>query len=76
MHHHVSEDETGRKPGEITFVEFARAMSALSGRNDAKTKMEFAFNLFDLDGGGSIMPDEMFAPDPAHGLCTVHLPLL
>jgi Ca2+-binding EF-hand superfamily protein len=46
--------------GELTFDEFARAMSALSGRATLEEKLRFTFDIFDPNGDGSMQSTELF----------------
>ena len=48
------------KTGGITFVEFARAMSTLSGKATLGEKLRFAFDLYDINGNGVVTGSEMF----------------
>ena len=44
----------------ITFGEFVRTMSMLSGKATLGEKLQFAFNVFDINKNGRIQPSEMF----------------
>lgn len=48
------------KSGGVTFPEFAKAMSTLSGKATLSEKLKFAFDLYDIDGNGVIVGSEMF----------------
>lgn len=48
------------KSGKVKFSEFAQAMRALSVRATLEDKLKFTFELFDVNGNGTIEPTEMF----------------
>ena len=48
------------KSGGVTFAEFARAMSTLSGKATLGEKLRFAFDLYDINGNGVVTGSEMF----------------
>lgn len=50
----------GSKTGIITFSEFVRTMSVLSGKATLGEKLKFAFNMFDVNENGKIASSEMF----------------
>ena len=50
----------GDKSGKLTFSEFCRALSTLSGKASLEEKLQFAFDLYDINGDGVIRADEMF----------------
>lgn len=50
----------GDKTGVITFSEFVKTMSVLSGKATFGEKLEFTFKMFDVNGNGKIQRSEMF----------------
>lgn len=50
----------GAKNGIITFPEFVKTMSVLSGKATLGEKLKFCFKLFDVNDNGKIQPSEMF----------------
>lgn len=48
------------KSGRMTFAEFASAMRSLSVRATLEQKLKFTFDLYDMNGSGTIQPAEMF----------------
>lgn len=48
------------KSGNVTFSEFVRAFSTLSGKATLQEKLRFAFELYDINGNGVIDAAEMF----------------
>lgn len=48
------------KSGQLSFGEFANAMRSLGARATLEQKLRFVFDLFDMNGSGSIQTVEMF----------------
>ena len=52
------------KSGDVTFPEFVRAFSTLSGKATLEEKLRFAFELYDINGNGVIDAAEMVRMPP------------
>ncbi|KAL1504039.1 hypothetical protein AB1Y20_010450 [Prymnesium parvum] len=48
------------KTGVITFAEFVKTMSVLSGKATIGEKLKFTFTMFDVNGNGHVQPSELF----------------